>query len=252
MKRKIITSIFIIIEIFLFSLLISKPVKAAENGFFSEDITYDWRYETTTSELMGYGLFIPSTAQKTKNLPMIVSIHSYGGWAAGEEALYSAGLPGAIKKWDLKNFSAYILIPFLESYNDSWRTTDSVNKLQNLLDTIIDEYDIDPENIVICGESRGGTGALHMANYLPDYFSKCAVFSAYYSGPFKSSMPTLCFYSSYADSAGEYVRYLKAAYGAENVFANTSGHGSVGYTFLCEDGGQLSSRGIGVARKWVL
>lgn len=239
MKKKIIVTLFIIIAIISLNIIFEKNVQAAndENAFFSDDITFEWEY-FTEGEMMAYGLFSPSNAEEYESLPMIVWLHGSGESAAYEAVLRNFGLTKAIQKWDLENFSAYVLCPHLCDWNGYW--DDHTDELETLLDYIIEEYNIDTENIVICGESRGGTGALYMANALSEYFSKCAAFSAFYSGPFNTSMDTLCFYSWFADEASGYGGYLKSAFGEERVFETGVGHGSVGYTFFCSDGGKLA------------
>ena len=250
MNKKLIKTIFGLIIILLLPLI----VQASETtSIFGDDITWQWEYrgvDEIEEGMLPYGLYIPSDADKYENIPMIVSIHGYGGTAASEDALRSGGLPGTIEKWDLDNFNAYVLIPHLFEYNDSWYNSTSVEMLKAVLDFVIDEYNVDTENIIISGESRGGTSAIYMAYSLPEYFSKCAVFSPFSSGPFNTSIDTLCFYSWYADDARDYAKYLKSAYGEDRVFSNDAGHGSVGYTFLCQDGGVLSDARYWYSRKW--
>lgn len=241
MKKKIITTIFILIAIILLNILIPKNVQAAkkEDSFFSDDITYDWIFEEE-GDVMAYGLFIPSTAEDFEMLPMIVHLHGWAGVTPSEDGLRTTGLPGCLETWELENFSAYVLCPCLDGYDGSWRASGVPEMLKSLLDKIIGQYNIDAENIVISGESRGGTGALYIADYMPEYFSKCVVFSPFYTGPFNTSMDTLCFYSWYADDASKYARYLVSAFGADRVFTCGSGHGSVGHSFMYNDGDELA------------
>lgn len=238
MKKKSIMLLFIISAIILINLLNPKNVKANDE-IFSDDITYEWEY-FADGPGMPYGIFTPSTADEYEGLPMIVWLHGGGGSAPSENDLKEEqGIIKAMGKGNLENFSAYILIPHMLEYNGYWTDTTA---FQTLLDYVIQQYSIDADNIILCGESRGGTGALYMANALPEYFRKCAAFSAFYKGPFNTSMDTLCFYSWYADDAGkpEYVNPLKSAFGTNRVFSDGSGHGSVGASFCGDDGGQLA------------
>ena len=74
-----------------------------------------------------------------------------------------------------------------------------------------------------------------MAKNIPQYFTKCVAFSAFYSGPFNTSMDTLCFYSYTADDASGYASYWKNAFGEDRVFSLGCGHGSVGRMALIQD-----------------
>lgn len=236
MKKKIIITIFIIIAIILLNILIPKSVQAAkkEVSFFSDDITYDWIFEEE-GDVMAYGLFIPSTAEDYEMLPMIVHLHGWDGVTPSENGLRTTGLPGCLETGKLENFSAYVLCPRLDRMDGSWRASGVPEMLKSLLNQIIEQYNIDAENIVISGESRGGTGALYMANYLSDYFSKCVVFSPFYTGPFNTSMDTICYYSWIADDASQYAHYLVSAFGQDKVFTYGCGHGGVGVSAMKDD-----------------
>lgn len=238
MKKKIIITLYITIAMLVLSLLIPNSTKAAKNAsFYSEDITWEWNYYEE-GETMAYGFFTPSTAKDLEFLPMIVYLHGSGQTAVSESSLRSAGLPGALEKWNLENFSAYVLCPHLCEWDGSWTTSNSANNVKKLINKFIEEHNVDEENIVVCGESRGGTGALGLAYQLPDYFSKCVAFSAFYSGPFNTSIDTICYCSYTADDARKYANSWRTAFGEENVFEVGGGHGSVGYSASTDDSGK--------------
>lgn len=212
----------------------------SKNTIFDDSITYKWEYHEEES-LMAYGLYTPSNANELESVPMILYLHGSGETAVSEDSLKSTGLPGVWdwEQWNLENFSAYVLCPHLRDWNGSWQTGQAVSDVTELLEEIIAKYNIDTENIVICGESRGGTGALYMANIISKYFSKCVAFSAFYNGPFNTSMDTLCFYSYVADDASEYAGSWKSAFGEDKVFSLGCGHGSVGRVSLNSDEGKF-------------
>lgn len=240
-KKSIIT--FLIISVILLNFLIPKTIYAAapkEESFFSDEITWEWEYfSEDETDTMAYGIYIPSNAEKFVEIPMIVHLHGWNGMAPDEKGIRYTGLPGVLEKWELENFSAYVVCPRNPRSDGSWTVTESVNKIRDLIDSITEEYNVDPDNIVIAGESRGATGALGLAYQLPDYFSKCVSFSGYYNGPFNTSIDTVCFYSWIADEdSKKYAPYWRAAFGAENVFEYGGGHGSVGYEAATDDTGQ--------------
>lgn len=242
MKKKTIIT-FLITVIILLIILMPKTVHAAEEDLlFSDDITWEWEYfSEEETDTMAYGIMIPSNADKFEEIPMIVTLHGWGGYAPSEEDIRTSGLPRLFTEWELENFSAYILCPRNPRRDCKFNVTEIINKVQDLIDYVIEEYNVDADNIIIHGESRGGTGALALASALPDYFSKCVAASAY--NPcmaLNTSMDTLCFYSWYADSASKFGKTLEDVFGKERVFANNAGHGSVGWCYFQLDGGELA------------
>ena len=225
--------------------------KKSANKIFSKDITYEWEYYED-GDVMTHGIYIPSNADEFQSVPLILYLHGSGGTGPTENSLKNTSLPGVWnssnwKNSGLENFCAYVLCPNLCTGNGSWTTSTSKNNVKKLLDQVIKKYNIDKDNIIITGESRGGTGALGLANSMSQYFSKCVAFSAFSSGPFNTSMDTLCFYSWYADDASKYAGYWKSAFGDSKVFSLGCGHGSVGRISLLEDSERFAN--VGTARQ---
>lgn len=253
MKKKIITTLFIMLTIILVNIITPKTVNAAEVEPFAEDITWEWEYWEDKANIP-YGLLIPSNAEEYEALPMIVNLHGWGGAGTSEEDLHNTSIVRAIQEMSQKGLespSVYILCPHLRG----WRSEDvqwgqNAQNIAEIIDMVLDEYNIDPEKVIITGESRGGTGALELANVMPQYFSNCIASSAYYRGPFNASVDTICLYSYTADDAAD-PRNIKAwegAFGKDHVFANGVGHGGVGYTFAMYD--ENSKFIYGIERKW--
>jgi len=212
MRRKIFITIFIII--FIFQAIIPIKVNAEPNSeetateeteiedetgeemqiiptqpkqtIFSPDITWEWVYEEGE-----YGLFVPSNADTIGNAPMIVWLHGNGdGLNGSESGLLSEPVPSLFKNWNMEGFSAFILCPQSRA---SW-DNHAVKPLTDLIDKILQEYPIDPSNVVIMGHSAGAKGALQMAVNIPEYFSKAVVMSGYWvSGLSSITLPTKCY-----------------------------------------------------------
>lgn len=247
-KKFIIVLVIILMILSLFGIPYKIDSKAgniekqkADNSIFNDNITYKWEYHKK-GDLMAYGLYTPSNAKDYEKIPMILYLHGSGETATSEAALRSTGLPGVwnYDKWKLKNFCAYVLCPHLGDADGAWNNSTSLNNVTKLLDKIIATYNVDRDNIIVVGESRGGTGALYMAKNKANYFAKCVAFSAFYSGPFNTTMDTLCFYSYTADDASGYASYWKSAFGEDRVFSLGCGHGSVGRLSLIVDNGSFT------------
>lgn len=254
MKNKCLRILFILIVIIAMCVL--NPKKAnADDSVFSSDITYEWEF-FPEAEGMVYGIYTPSTSEDYEALPLIIWLHGSGASVPTEELLKTPGIIKAMQnKEEYEKYSAYILCPRMKTGNGHW--DDDIEGFKTMLESVIDTYNIDTDNIIICGESRGGTGALRLAYLLPEYFKKCVAFSPFYLGPFNESMDTLCCYSAYDSSTGQgdlagrsdYVNAERAAFGRDRVFEiwGTS-HGSVGSRVIEYDG-WLAEQGYGEARK---
>ena len=108
-----------------------------------------------------------------------------------------------------------------------------------MLDKFIAEYNVDIENIVLMGNSRGGTGAMYIGNYLANYFSKCVVFSGFSTDTYPT-IPTICFVGTSdqqgcIDAAKKYANVL----GESNVFWVGTSHGSVHHSAIFKDNGEF-------------
>lgn len=246
MKKRLITVLFIIITIIVIHMIIPKEVQA--ESFYSSDITWSWEYcsdgeYSKQGSKMAYGICIPSTASSSSSLPMIVWLCGSGSTAVSSTELRDNGLPGAVlNDWESSGydgFSAYILCPQLQESNGYWNEDQNVKKLKALLDDIIVQYNIDSSNIVLMGNSRGGTGAMYIGNYLADYFTKCVVCSGF-SVTTYPTIETICYVGT-SDQQG----CINAGHTYENVigkdkvfWVNTS-HGSVPYLAIFEDSGKF-------------
>lgn len=240
MKKKVITTLLIIIAIILINLLIPNTVKA--ESFYGKDITWEWEYHESGAP-MAYGLCVPSNADLVDNLPVIVWLHGSGETAVSSDALRNNGLPDEVlDRWEsygYDGFSAYILCPHLQESNGYWNTDENVSRLKGLLDYFISEYNVDSSNIVLMGNSRGGTGAMYIGNYLANYFTKCVVCSGY-STEVYPTIPTICFVGTSDDpncisAAEKYANRL----GEDNIFWVGTSHGSVPHSAIAKDGGEF-------------
>ena len=189
-------------------------------------------------------LFYPSISNESVAKPMIVWLHGSGERDADKLDFLLSGLPLAINVWLTDGFDAYILCPHLTGKWNSgvWHDKYTADNLKQLLDEIIDKYNIDTKNIVIVGHSLGGHGALYMAHYMPEYFSKCVVLSGYqvWINISEITIPTIGYVgmAGYGESAGS-MRYMNGhfvkVFGEENLFQIPTTHRSLPLVVIHQD-----------------
>ena len=206
-----------------------------EEGAAEEHIKFDSKY-IRDDGVMPYALYTPSTIDESQKTPLIVWLHGSGEVGVGEETFFNSGLLKTMNKWRRQGFNAYVICPHLTgSYNTGrWNKESTKENLQKLLDQVIDEYNIDPERIIVVGHSLGGQGALYMAHELPEYFSRCVVLSGYNPGIDISEIkiPTIGFVGT--KNAGEdegsisYMKkYFMEVFGDENTFFFETSHSGI-------------------------
>ena len=208
--------------------------------YFGSEITFTTEF-IADGYVMPHALYTPSTASESEKIPLIVWLHGSGERNADEKTFYNRGLPAVMEEWKLEGFNAYIVCPQLKgSWNTgTWNNDTSKDYLRSLIDRYIEEYNVDPDNIIIIGHSLGGQGALYMANRLPEYFSRCVVLSGYNPSTSKTkivltsiTIPTIGFVGK-TDSGEDNtsVSYMKGhfvpAFGEENCFSIKTSHGGV-------------------------
>lgn len=253
MKSKIIIALCIIILIILINMIIPQTVEAS--SFYDSSITWSWEYYNSgeyckEGSMMAYGMCVPSTANSSDSLPMIVWLCGSGETAVSESSLKSNGLPGAVlEDWEAEGyegFSAYILCPQLQESNGYWQEENNVDKLEALLNDVISRYNIDSSNIVLMGNSRGGTGAMYIGNYLAEYFTKCVVCSGYLVTDYPS-IETICYVgTSDQEECRKAARTYEDELGEDKVFWVGTSHGSVPDSAIFKDDGEFVRNRTGI------
>ena len=114
-------------------------------------------------------------------LKYVCLFQSHSSSTYGLDDAAGNGLPRAVlDDWEdsgYEGFRAYVVVPAMDNPDGSW--PNYIGQLQSVLDDFTETYNVDTENIVLMGNSRGGTGALALAVQMPDYFSKCVACSAF-------------------------------------------------------------------------
>lgn len=131
----------------------------------------DAEQETVTTEKFSYYLYYPKDYDLKVNekFPLLLFLH--GGGESGEnlKEIKRNGPPKLIAEG--KEFPFLILAP-QNPYRKKWWNTKA---LMQLLDTIVENNQIDKKRIYLTGLSRGGGAAWEMAVQYPEKFAALAV-----------------------------------------------------------------------------
>jgi predicted peptidase len=203
------------------------------------DITFSYEY-ISDGFVMPYGLFIPSVADSVCELPLIVWLHGTGELNCNENWFSSVGLPGVLNDWQLDGFGAYVVCPHLYGkWNPGyWNNLHTTENVMNLIDDIASKHNIDTDNIIICGYSLGGLGAMYMAYHYPEYFNKMVIMSSLCLGNYDLSeikIPTIgCVESS--QSVWHFMNNeFASVFGNENVWHYEATHSQIPFVAFTED-----------------
>lgn len=136
-----------------------------EERIANTHIFTDGSYKTSNITF-NYYLYDPNLDNE-EHMPLIVSLHGGKGTGNNLERLVSVdkGLCRFISE-GLVYPNAVVLMP--QSKN-GW--TSNYSDLMELIEYIVDEYDIDKDRIYLTGISAGGVGAFQMLIKYPNYFA---------------------------------------------------------------------------------
>jgi len=132
-------------------------------------------YTFEDGEEIPYAVFVPSTYDKTKKHPLIVSLHGLGrqyDWLMGYQGFLDQAERGG-----------YIVVTPLGYVRDGWYGSrpkhpfakQSELDVMNVLKLVRDEYTIDEKRIYLWGHSMGGGGTYRIASEYPDIWAALGV-----------------------------------------------------------------------------
>lgn len=127
--------------------------------------------ETVTTENLKYYLYFPEDydIERTEKFPLLLFLHG-GGEAGGKLTdLNGSGPPKLIAEGN--QFPFLILAPQNPHVKQWWNT----RAVMQLLDSVIQENNVDIDRIYLTGLSRGGGAAWELAVQYPDKFAAMAV-----------------------------------------------------------------------------
>ena len=118
----------------------------------------------TGSKTIHYWELVPENISRKPAL--IVFLHG-SGECGNINSMLHTGLPKFMNNGSLDNYDAIFIAPNTASC--SWSSDATITK--ELIDNIVNEYNIDKKHIIITGHSLGGNGTWNMIAKYPDFFS---------------------------------------------------------------------------------
>ena len=126
-------------------------------------------YEATT---LKYILTLPTDFSKEEKLPLIVFLHGAGERGDDLQKLKIYAIPKLFCNDCDYNGTRVITLSPLCPDGITWY--DLKKEVFSLIESVCSEYNVDRENISLCGVSMGGFGTWEIAMTRPDMFSKIA------------------------------------------------------------------------------
>lgn len=183
----------------------------------SPEITLSYEYKQQSENHMAYGLITPSSADRNNKTPLIVSLHRRQEIGCSDTDFEYNPIVKTMRNWSLEGFNAYVLFPHLTGgfKDSSWDNNKTANNVINLINYIIEEYNIDESRIIIQGSDIGSLGAFYIADYKEDFFSSVVAISPENSKAKLTELmhgtPVRCYVGS--QDYGEKVDSVKYAFG---------------------------------------
>jgi len=124
--------------------------------------------KTSDGGSISYLLYLPKDYDEEKKSPMTLFLHGRGE---------SYGPLSLVAKWGPPRFAArddelnYVLVSPQCPGDDSWNKPTQQKRLVELLDHIVETYNIDTDHIALTGLSMGGYGSWRLAADHPKRFS---------------------------------------------------------------------------------
>ena len=147
-----------------------------------------------------YLLYVPKTYDTSKQTPLVISIHGYGGFPENQSSV-----SGWNKLADQYGF--IVVYPAGTGFPLHWRasgTADSykeVDFINQLIDTLEGEYNIDPQRIYANGHSNGGGMTFMLTCTLSDRIAAAGSVSGGYLYPWSQcqnqrAVPLIAFHGT--------------------------------------------------------
>ena len=150
-------------------------------------------YDIETSAEHGRGarftLSIPVRTPDQGSSPLILVLH----YAGEPTRFYGRPLLEELIEPAFRPLDAYYVAP--ESLSGQWHTETNEAFVMNLLEEVIDAYDIDRDRIVVAGYSMGAIGAWHFITHYPETFSAAVPISGFPRGELQCTVPVSTFHA---------------------------------------------------------
>jgi predicted peptidase len=134
-------------------------------------------YQDSRHQQMPYRLFIPKAISKNSKYPLIIWLHGAGGAGADNVAQVSGDQVNGTRIWtkpeSQKKYPAFVLAPQSEGVwsEGSEDLSPRLALVLAILDSLKNEFSIDPKRIYLTGQSNGGVGVWEFICKKPDIFA---------------------------------------------------------------------------------
>lgn len=162
-RLTVVSTLLLIFDAFTVSAQGSKPPAEATAGKQVE-----MTLQTSDSASVGYLLYLPEDYDSKEKWPLMLFLHGRGE---------SHGPLSLVAKWGPPKFAQrgdqlpYILVSPQCPSEDSWRQSTQQSRLVELLDSIVERYKVDEDQIFLTGLSMGGYGSWRLAADHPQRFA---------------------------------------------------------------------------------
>ncbi len=118
----------------------------------------------TGSKSIKYWELVPSNIS---NKPALIVFLHGSGECGNPNGQLNTGMTKFMNNGSFNNYNAIAIAPNTTAC--SWSSDSTITK--ELIDYVINEYNIDKNHIIITGHSLGGNGTFHMVSKYPNFFS---------------------------------------------------------------------------------
>ena len=137
---------------------------------------------TNAGGTLPYRLFVPTAASNTNPLPLIVFLHGSGerGSDNSRQVTGQDGFLAFVDESVQATLPTFLVAPQLPAGLNWIARAETV---LGLIDDLQQQYDIDPDRIVITGLSLGGEGTFELLARAPERFAAAIPMSGFYLNP---------------------------------------------------------------------
>ncbi|MCM1337908.1 MAG: alpha/beta hydrolase-fold protein [Candidatus Amulumruptor caecigallinarius] len=131
--------------------------------------------DAATGKTMRYNLYTPKGAEKGAKLPLVMFIADASTPGESYAAPLTQGYGGLIwatKEWQAKN-PCYVLVPQFTgvAVNDAYERTDEVDIAVRLLNSVVENNNVDANRLYATGQSMGGMISMYYNVAYPELFA---------------------------------------------------------------------------------
>lgn len=123
-------------------------------------------YEKNENRTMNYGVAFPDNYE---GLPLLVYLHGAGERGENLDHVYRHGIPKLLREG--REFPAVVLYPQCPG---PFIWNNMVKELKVIIDSVVEEYGIEKDRIMLTGSSMGGYGTWEMGMCYPEFFAAIA------------------------------------------------------------------------------